>query len=192
LGMRKPSPIGKCIYRYAGALECIAGFPWRRRKFWSWIILYSSHTLSEATSATGRGVRRPESAHGTAHCTQDVLTSNNPTLKRPRHLRRRGTGAWLSSHRDRRSTRRLRTRRESLNAQPPCLSGADRGKELLADFPCFWQSSGPKRKVGRAPCRACCLRQSIQPGSVHTPQEPFCRALLVLDNGRVGAFITRA
>jgi hypothetical protein len=28
LGMCEPSPIGKCIYRYAGELEYIAGFPW--------------------------------------------------------------------------------------------------------------------------------------------------------------------
>ena len=32
--------------------------------------------------------------------------------------------------------------------------------------------------MGRAPCRACCLPQSIEPGQVHTPQELFCRALL--------------
>jgi hypothetical protein len=40
------------------------------------------------------------------------------------------------------------------------------------------EARGPKRKVGRAPCRACCLPQSIEPGQVHTPQELFCRALL--------------
>ena len=40
------------------------------------------------------------------------------------------------------------------------------------------EARGPKRKVGRVPCRACCLRQSIQPGSAHTPQEPFSHALL--------------
>ena len=40
------------------------------------------------------------------------------------------------------------------------------------------EARGPKRKVGRAPCRACCLPQSIHPGQVHTPQELFCCALL--------------
>ena len=40
------------------------------------------------------------------------------------------------------------------------------------------EARGPKSKVGRAPCRACCLPQSIEPGQVHTPQELFCRALL--------------
>jgi hypothetical protein len=42
----------------------------------------------------------------------------------------------------------------------------------------FKETRGPKRKVGRAPRRACCLRQNIQPGSAHTPKEPFSRALL--------------